>query len=229
MKNIASVLILCVTIFLLNQTATRAQENRWQFISRNDNGSTSYLEKSNKSETGDRKQTWTKEVYSDGSYKITLVDWQCREKRFRVLEAANYMPSGEYIDKEGSSAWSTIVPDSVSENYYQVICSASGQKSAAKSIPSGRKIIARIIALNANIRESPTAESRVLQRVEKGTYLFLADTEPTNGWYQVFIPDTNEAGWLYGNTIELLVSKPHARQPRQTSKPMTGKRGGRAN
>lgn len=229
MKNSASVLILFVTVLLINQTATRAQGNRWQFVSRNDTGSTSYLEKSNKSETGDRKQSWTKEVYSDGSYKITLVDWQCRKKRFRVLEASNYMLSGDYIDKEGSSGWSTVVPDSVSENYYKVICSSSGQKSAAKAIPSSGKTIARIIALNANTRESPTANSRILQRVEKGAQLFLADAEPTNGWYQVFIPDTNETGWLYGNTVKLLTNKSHARQPRQKSKPTTVKRGRRAN
>jgi len=120
MKKVALILILLGIVLIINHP-TLAQTNRWQFIGRNDNGSRSYLEKSNRKETDGKKQTWSKEVYSDGSYKITLIDWQCRERKFRVLEATNYAPSGEYVDKEGSSAWSTVVPDSVSESYYKVV------------------------------------------------------------------------------------------------------------
>lgn len=213
-------MLICVS--LLNHPVF-SQQNRWQFIGRNDNGSTSYLEKSNPKEVGGKKQTWSKEVYSDGSYKITLIDWQCRERRFRVLEATNYAPSGEYVDKEGSSAWSTVVPDSVSESYYKVVCLSTGNTPALKSNTSSKKMVAQIITDNANVREAPFANSPVIQTFEKGARLFLADNEPTGVWYQVFIPDTNETGWLNGNTIKLLGIKSNSTKSKQKLK-RAGKR-----
>jgi len=219
MKKFSLILIPFGIVLLINQNPALAQQsNRWQFIGRNDNGSRSYLEKSNKSETGDRKQTWSKEVYSDGSYKITLIDWQCRERRFRILEATNYAPSGEYVDKEGSYPWSTVVPDSVSENYYKVVCISPGKTPTTESNASRRKTIAQIIAPNANIRESPTANGRVVQTVEKGAQLFLTDADPKGSWYQVFIPDTNETGWLHGNTIKLVGIKSNSIKSKRAGK-----------
>jgi hypothetical protein len=141
MKKVSFALIILGIVLLINDQQMFAQQvNRWQFIGRNDNGSTSYLEKSNPKGTGIKKQTWSKEVYSDGSYKIVLIDWQCRERKFRVLEATNYAPSGEYVDKERSSPWSTVVPDSVSENYYKIVCLSTGKTSAPKSNTSSKRV-----------------------------------------------------------------------------------------
>lgn len=193
MKKGASIIIIFVIVLLINQTA-RAQQNRRQFIGRNANGSISYLEKSDQRESGNRKQTWTKEVYSDRSYKITLVEWQCFEKKFRVIESTNYAPSGECIDREGSSPWTTVIPDSVSECYFDVVCASSKQSTLAESNSSGKQKIAQVIIINANIRRSPDAGSAVIQKIKKGARLFLTDTEPVNGWYQVLIPGTNESG-----------------------------------
>lgn len=218
MKKVVFILIFYAIIVLSNQPIF-AQANRWQFIGKNDNGSRSYLEKSGQKESGNRRRTWSKEVYSDGSYKITLVDWQCRERRFRILEATNYAATGEYIDKERSSAWATVIPDSVSENYYKVVCASTEQKPAAKSNSSDKKMIAQIIAENANIREVPFANGSIIQTAEKGTRLFIADAEPTGVWYQVFLPDSDITGWLHGNTIKLLNIKSNFSQRRQKAKP----------
>jgi len=80
-------------------------------------------------------------------------------------------------------------------------------------------MVAQIITDNANVREAPFANSPVIQTFEKGARLFLADNEPTGVWYQVFIPDTNETGWLHGNTIKLLGIKPNSIKPKRKSKP----------
>lgn len=229
MKKAVFILIFYAIIILSNQPMF-AQANRWQFISRNDNGSTSYLDKSAQKQTGDVRRIWTRDVFSDGSYKIGLVDWQCSAGKFRVLEGVTYKPSGEYIYKEDKpTGWISIFPDSISESYFNVVCAPSRQTPIAESNKLNTQRIAQVIALNANIRESPNASSRVIQKVEKGTRLFLADTESANGWYQVFIPETNETGWLRGNAIKLLTDKSRFRQPQQKSKPTTNKRGTRAN
>lgn len=214
MKKADFILIFFGT-FLLSCQTTFAQDNRWLFIGSNVNGSTSYLEKSALKETGDRKRTWVQDVFSDGSYKIVLIDWQCRDRRFRFIESINYAPSGAFIDKRGISEWMSVVPDSVSENYYKVVCNLP-EKTATVSPES--KMIALIIARNANVRESPTTDSRVTQKVAKGARLFLVDGKLSGGWYQVFVDETKQMGWLHGNTIKLLAVKSNANQPKQKSK-----------
>lgn len=226
MKKVSFLLILLGIIFFTNRLLF-AQQSRWRFIGKNDNGSLSYLEKSNQKQTANKRQTWVKEVYSDGSYKIILIDWQCRQKRFQAVESTNYEASGKYIDKEGSSPWTTVVPDSVSENYYKAVCLSNGQKSAAQSDASSGTITAQIITRNANVREAPFANSPVIQTIEKGARLFLADAQPTGAWYQVTIPDMNATGWLHGNTIKIIPVKSKSNLPARKLKP--GSRRGRAN
>ena len=222
MKKLVFILIFLGFVFINEPIC--AQQSRWQFIGRNDNGSLSYLEKTNQKGIGNKKQTWVKEVYSDGSYKIILIDWQCREKRFQAVESTNYEASGKYLDKEGSSPWTTVIPDSVSENYYKAVCLSTGQKSAPQPDASSRTITAQIITGHANVREAPFANSPVVQTIEKGARLFLADAQPTGAWYQVTIPDMNATGWLHGSTIKLLFIKPDSNIPKQKSKPATRNR-----
>lgn len=210
--------LMLIYVSLLNHPVF-SQQSRWQFIGRNDNGSLSYLEKSKQRGTGNKRQTWVKEVYTDGSYKIILIDWQCREKRFQAVEATNYAASGKYLDKEGSSPPATVVPDSVSENYYKAVCPSNEQQSAVQPDAASRTITAQIITKNANVREAPFANSPVVQTIEKGVRLILADVQPTGAWYQVTIPNTNATGWMHGSTIKLLSIKPGSNITKQKSKP----------
>lgn len=239
MKKLLFIFLLAGNILVICQP-TRAQQqqqegnNRWQFVGRNDSGSSFFLDKSVQKQTGGIRRTWSKEVFGDGSYKIALADWQCGAGKFRILEGVTYKSSGEYIYRENQpTGWTRVFPDSVSESYFNVVCASSRQTTVAESSDPNTQKIAQIIALDAYIRESPNASSRVVQKVEKSARLLLADTEPTNGWYQVFIPETNETGWLRGSHIKLLAGKARARRPRQKSNPKsnptTDKRGGRAN
>ncbi len=240
MKKLLFIFLLAGNILVICYP-TRAQQqeennNRWQFVGRNDSGSSFFLDKSVQKQTGGIRRTWSKQVFGDGSYKIGLVDWQCRARKFRILEGATFNRSGEYIYREDKpTGWISVFPDSVSESYFNVVCASTGRTSVVESNKLNTGKIAQVIALDAYIRESPNASSRVIQKVEKGVRLLLADadTASTNGWYQVFIPETNETGWLRGSHIELLAGKARARQPRQKSnpksKPTTDKRGGRAN
>lgn len=217
MKKVAFTLIFLGIIFFTNQPIF-AQQSRWQFIGKNDNGSLSYLEKSNQKQTGNKKQTWVKKVYDDGSYKIILANWRCHEKRFQIVESANCAASGNYIGKEGSSPMMTVVPDSVSENYYKAVCLPAKQQSAIQPGAASETITAQIITRNANIREALFINSPVVQTIEKGVRLNLADAQPIGAWYQIIIPKTNETGWLHGNTIKLLAIKSNSTKSKQKSK-----------
>lgn len=132
MKKVFFILIFYAITILSNQSVF-AQANRWQFIGRNDKGLTSYVDKSVEKQTADTRRMWTKDVFSDGYYKISLTDWQCHTKKFRFLEVFTYQPSGEYLYRETkATSWVTVVPGSVSENYYKVACVSTERKRKTK-------------------------------------------------------------------------------------------------
>lgn len=206
-----------ISFFISGQFPAFGQSGDWQFISKNSNGSTSYLNFSGKNQPkSSNQQTWTKEVFSDGSYKITLVNWKCREKRFQIQEAVNYASSGAYVDREDQSSWTTIIPDSVAENYFKVVCATGRNASNSNSV--SRKIFVQVIVENANIREAPFAVGTVMQTVEKGARLALADPEPVGVWYQVLIPETDEKGWLHGSTIKIIKAAENGSQTERKSR-----------
>lgn len=214
-------------LLLIQHSAFAQTTDRWQLISNNDNGSRSYLERSAQNTTGDRRRTWTKDIYRDDSYKVTLVEWRCREKKFRVLEATNYAPEGKYLGQEEASGWATIVPDSVSENYFKIVCAA--RENISESDASNEKIIVQVIAQEANVREAPFSVGFVMQTVVKGTRFVLADTKPVGVWYQVLIPDTDQTGWLHGNTIKIIKTEPNRQRTERKSKPAGKRRVKRSN
>lgn len=235
MKKLLFILLLAGNILVICQPTLAQQQqdnNRWQFVGRGSNGSFSFLDKSAQKQTGDVRRTWSKEVFSDGSYKIGLVDWQCSARKFRILEGATFKPSGEYIYREDKpSSWISVFPDSVSENYYKVVCASAGQQTLSPQSKSAEsKTTAEVIVANARVRTSPTADSNIVRRVEKGARLFLADTEPTNGWYRVFISGTNETGWIYGSTVKLSAPAQRKTDKIEQKKPKTlYERGKRSN
>lgn len=219
MKKVVSILIFYALVTLSSQPVF-AQANRWQLVGRSGNGSTSYVDKSVEKQNDGTRRIWIKNVLSDGYSKISLTVWQCRTKKFRILEMLTYQPSGEYLYRETNATdWVTVVPSSFSENYYKIACASTEQKPVAKSNSSDEKMVAQIITENANIREAPFANSPIIQKIEKGARLFLADAEPTGAWYQVFLPDSDIAGWLYGSTVKLLNIKSNSNQRKQKTKP----------
>ena len=163
-RKIIFLLFFCGIVFFANEPAS-AQQNRWLFVGRNDNGSASYLENTALKQIGNQKQTWVKEVYRDRSYRIMLVEWQCREQRLRVLEGTGYAETGAFLGKEGVTPWTSVVPDSVSENYYKTVC-----RSVSPTTPtaSSKQLIAVVVSQTANVREAPAANSLVIQKAARG-------------------------------------------------------------
>jgi uncharacterized protein YgiM (DUF1202 family) len=116
------------------------------------------------------------------------------------------------------------VPDSVAEGYFRVVCVLTKRTTDDSSAESNDKlaaqVAAQIITRNANVRESPTTDSRIVRKVAKGARLLLADTKPTSGgWYRVLTSDTKETGWLHGSTIKLITLESKSKPPNQKAEP----------
>lgn len=55
-----------------------------------------------------------------------------------------------------------------------------------------------IVSRNAQIKESPAADGRLIERASKGDYLeLLANGKQTHGYYSVWAPGAAREGWIY--------------------------------
>lgn len=70
-----------------------------------------------------------------------------------------------------------------------------------RRMPDSGSDLAFVVALRANIREEPTASSRVLKEVERGEALALMEREPAGTWYKVIHVDSAVEGWVDGNAV----------------------------
>jgi hypothetical protein len=191
-----------------------AQDNRWVFIDVDVNGSRFYLDKNSRTTIGDRVRVWDRSVYSDGSYRINLSEWQCSQKRFFFVDVSIYSETGSFIRKDKGTGWINVVPDAISESMYEAVCSNSSEKKN-KTISSSKKI-AEIIVEKANIRTEPNTDSRVIRQAKTGERFVLAEEESSNGWYQIILSQTNELAWIHGSNIKLVdaVNKSNVKNPK---------------
>lgn len=69
--------------------------------------------------------------------------------------------------------------------------------------PKDATAVATVIAINANLRTEPDAQSDVMCEVPQGDELKLLDAEPSGAWYHVESEGCNAIGWIHGNNIAL--------------------------
>ncbi|MGC2236182.1 MAG: SH3 domain-containing protein [Pyrinomonadaceae bacterium] len=200
--KITSVLLLVFTLMLSIPYLTFAQQNRWVLISEDADDTLFYLDKSSRQSTENTIRVWTKNIYRDGSYRLSLVDWRCREKKYFFVEVATYNPAGSFVQKENGMDWINVVPDSISEAMYKAVCLTSSKKNSKTESTS--KKIAEIIVVKANIRIEPNLNSQVIQQATTGERFILAEAEPSGGWYRVILAGMNETAWIHGNNIKLV-------------------------
>jgi hypothetical protein len=99
MKKVSFIIIFFAIALLISQPML-AQESRWLFIGRNDNGSTSYLEKSALKETGNEKRTWVKEVYNNRSKSFSLTGNTAKKDFVLSKPPTTSLPGNTLIKRE---------------------------------------------------------------------------------------------------------------------------------
>lgn len=200
--KIISVLLFVFTFMLSIPCLTFAQQNRWVLISEDADDTLFYLDKNSRQSTENTFRVWTKNIYRNGSYRLSLVDWRCSEKKYFFVEVATYNPAGSFVQKENGMDWINVVPDSISEAMYKAVCLTSTEKKSKTESTS--KKIAEIIVVKANIRAEPNPNSRVIQQATTGERFILAEEDPSGGWYRIVLTGTNETAWIHGNNIKLV-------------------------
>jgi hypothetical protein len=210
MKTI-SFLLLLTGFLLFASYSVFTQQNRWSYVGADVNGTRFFIDRKSIEIKGNKLQIWNKSIYSDDSYRISLVEWACSDKQYNVLRETIYSPDGNPIGKDESTTWLFVTPDSISEGLYKATCSSSDKTNNAKS---ASKMKAQVIARTANVRAEPDINSSVIRKVKSGESFTLADEEPTDGWYQIIISGTNKTAWIHSNTIKLveITNKPNTKK-----------------
>jgi hypothetical protein len=203
MKTIPS-LLLSITILLFASCLVFAQQNRWTYVGAGVSGTQFFIDRKSIEIKGNRVRVWNKYLYADDSYRLSLMEWACSEKKYLVLDESIYDPNGRVIVTDKVNTWFFVTPDSMSEGLYKAVCGSS--KPTSSRITSDSKMMAQIIVKSANVRTEPHMRSSMKRRVKSGEQFALANEESVNGWYQILISGTNNIGCIHGSTIKLIES-----------------------
>jgi hypothetical protein len=192
------------------------QENRWTFISKSSDGTLFYIDKNSRQGSGDNIRVWNKSIFWNGSFRLDLVEWNCREEKYLFVEASFYSQTGKFLRIEKGTEWMNIIPDSISEALHKAVCGESLKKDLKTKSPNRK--IAQIIVRKANLRAEPNLNSSVIQRANLSEQFFLADEQPRNGWYQIIITGTNKTAWIYGNNFKIVEAANKTNTKKQRTK-----------
>ena len=181
-----------------------AQNNRWVYIGKNVSGVEYYLDKTSVERSGGEVRLWEKKIFKDGSYQINQSRWDCSEKIVLMVSSNIYTPQGKVIGKNFGNQWERIIPESIGEAIYQVVCNAdTSQTAITEAMTENVQVISKL----ANIRELPSMNAAIVKKAAKGTVFRLVEAEPESGWYQIYL-DSSDTAWIHGNTIEFIFLVP---------------------
>ena len=174
-----------------------------------------YLDKSTIEKSSDRVRFWDKRVMDDGSYIKERTVIYCKTRQIQMLQAFTYTSDQTQIKKFDQGSLIDIVPESISEAFYKLLCTKdisfrfkarktlSEKDSNQNSVEKSRIKTVRVITEMANLRGDPSMDSEVLDTASRNTTFQLVNTKPVGGWFEVQFTRTTTA-WIHGNTIEFI-------------------------
>ena len=206
---------MALTVAVIFAGLASAQNARWTYIGTTAEGIVFYIDQTSVERSGREVRLWEKSIFPDGSYQINLSRWDCSDRTTMVISSNIYSPQGKMVGRKKGNGWDRVIPESVGEALYAAACKFEPKKSTAgKVIPANIKVISK----QANIRELPSMNAAVIMKAAAGTIFRLVETEPENGWYQIYIGD-GETAWIHGNTIEFIISVPKDNSKKVTLPP----------
>ncbi|MCD9188948.1 MAG: SH3 domain-containing protein [Pyrinomonadaceae bacterium] len=194
-------LLLIITVLACSPVWAQ-QENRWIYVNKSSDGTLFYIDKNSRQKSGNNIRIWNKSIFWNGTFRLNLVEWNCREKKYLFVEILFYSQTGKFLRKESDTEWVNVIPDSISEGLHEAICGDS-LKNNSKTKSSNRKT-AQIIVKRANLRLEPNLSGNIVEEAKLGEEFLLADEQPTNGWYQVILFGNDKTAWIHGNNIKLV-------------------------
>lgn len=207
---------IALAILLLNRHHY-SQDGAWIFVGTDERRTKAmYVDPNTRKSPAGNLFVWEKLIWSDASYLLGLVEWDCRQKRSRVIQQSLYDRYGELSELSKNFDWLYMVDETLGAAVYKVVCRAARTSPPSSSIETASEIsLAEIIVSAASLRESASIKGSVIREVAKRERLILTDAEPRGNWHQVIDRDTQSKGWLHKSTFKVI--KPSKSSPRRKS------------
>ena len=194
--SLLSMLLFLVFCFLVLPMQMFAQSSKvWKYVAQTDEGKYYVKQSVDKLPNRNRAQ-WGKIISPEGEEEISRTEWDCRQKRFRLMQVSTFAPDGTALSHQKNLDWAEVAPETVSEVLYEEACGTPMKISYAE-----------IISPQAKMRIGANSNSQVLRVVKSGERFPLVPFKPAGAWYHVYDPETLFEYWLHGNSIKIVADE----------------------
>lgn len=184
----------------------------WFFTAINGSGDLHYIDKDFTNLPKGIIQVWEKVILANEDYTISLQEWDCSKKTFRVMQTSRYAQNRLVESINRPTDWRRFVPDSIGMLIYINVCEVdkNGKLKTNKYDDKTEKIdrtlysFAQIIIEDANLMSEADSKSNPVRRLTLGERLALLSDEPDGIWYKVLDIQTGEEGWLNGFDMKII-------------------------
>jgi hypothetical protein len=186
--------IFCLFAVLISSTDAFAQTAKWRYMMSAAGGKKIYLNDEIKNLPDRHKSAWEKMVETDGSFVITLAEWDCANKRQTPLQFSFYDSNGVLTNtRKQSPDWNEFVPGSIAVASYARIC-----------LPARLVKGARIISPRTPLRLRPGNDSQIIRIAYQGELFQIVPESGLGGWFNVVDSETQQDYWLPGDWFDTI-------------------------
>ena len=169
-------LVFCFLIFTTSGYTQSAKT--WKYVAQSDEGKYYVKQSVDKLPNRNRAQ-WGKIVSFDGEEEISRTEWDCRGKRFHLMQVSTFASDGTALSHQKNLDWAEVAPETVSEVLYAEACGTPMRINYAE-----------IILPQAKMHAGANSNSQVLRAVKVGERFPLVPFKPAGAWYRVYDPIT---------------------------------------
>ena len=194
---VVTCLLNCRTAHAQQSSEQRNQRSEWVFIAASTIGTNYYVDSQTRVTAGDKVSVWERAVFPDGSFKQTLNRYDCRRRRYQIVQTDVYDRFGILQTSAfgGSSYWEAVAPDTIGDKTFTAACrfvinattSNSTNTNATKHDRTGtNQNITKLVEVtteNAQLRAADNITGGVLRKLARGEQLELIKvSERANEW-----------------------------------------------
>ena len=190
--------LLAISIFSICAVDILSQKKpaRWLYVALSAEGYKHYrLEKIDRLENGNL-ASWMKTLTTEGVYRNTYSEYDCKNNRFRILQDNFYFADDKlYTGRKEpfDPNWTTPPPDTLAEILFAAVCKP----------PIAPRIV-EITVNRANLRSKPHPQGDIIKTAEKGAQFQVSMGLEVENWFNVVDEATQEDYWIHRSVFEFV-------------------------
>ena len=181
-------------MYLTAQTSTR-----WLYVSLSADGWKFYRQdKIDKLENGNP-ATWIKLLDATGFYRTMYYEWDCKGKRYRLLQSHFFSPDAQLVSNKQpvDTSWAFLPPDSVAGILLSITCNP----------PVERRTVEIIVNRANSAKSIRTRKHRIEKQRKKGRDFRSPPARTVGNWFNVVDEETQDDYWIHRSVFEFIEQK----------------------